>query len=145
MSRDPMRPLADREYPETNTQSASADIPNMKDRISDVASKLKDKAGQMADTVSEKLGQQRGNAADGLDWAASTIHDGAESVPGGPKVVKMTHSVADGMETTASYLREHDFKKMGKDVMDVCRRYPTQSLVAALTVGFLLGRSARRK
>ena len=106
-----------------------------------MASKVSDKAGQVADTVSEKLGQQRENAAEGLDRTASTIHNRAESVPGGPKVVKMTHSIADSMESTASYFREHDLKNMGKDVMDVCRRHPTQSLVAALAVGFLIGRS----
>jgi hypothetical protein len=141
MSRDPMKPIDDGAFPERNTQGATADIPNVKDRISDMASKVKDKAGQVA--VSEKFGQQRGNAAEGLDRAASAIHERAESVPGGPKLVKMTHSVADGMESTASYLRDHDFKKMGKDVMDVCRRYPTQSLVAALALGFLIGRSRR--
>ncbi len=145
MNRDPMQPFDDKDLSQVKTQNANAGIPNVTDRMSDMALKVKDKAGQVADTVSEKLGQQRGNAADGLDWAASTMHDGAESVPGGPKVVKLTHSIADGMESTASYLREHDFKKMGKDVTDVCRHYPTQSLVAALAVGFLLGRSARRK
>jgi hypothetical protein len=138
-----MQPFDDREFTETKTQSANAGTPDVKDRISDIASRVNDKAGHFADTVSEKLGQQRGNAAEGLDWVASTIHDRAESVPGGPKVVKMTHSIADGMESTASYLRDHDFKKMGKDVMDVCRRYPTQSLVAALAVGFFIGRSRR--
>lgn len=143
MSREPMKPFDNREFPHTETHSANAGIPDVKDRISDMASKVKDKAGQVVDTVSEQLGQQRGNAAEGLDRAASTIHDRAESVPGGPKVVKMTHRIADGMESTASYLRDHDFKKMGKDVMDVSRRYPTQSLVAALAVGFLIGRSRR--
>jgi hypothetical protein len=143
MSRDPMQPFNDREFTETNTQSANASIPDVKDRISDMASKVKDKAGQVVDIVSETLGHQRENAAEGLDRAASSIHDRAESVPGGPKVVKMTHSIADGMESTASYLRDHDFKKMGKEIMDVCRRYPTPSLVAALAVGFLIGRSRR--
>jgi hypothetical protein len=145
MSRDTVKPFDDREFPHPETQSVSADIPDMTDRISDIASNVKDKAGQVADAVSDNLGRQRGNAADGLDWVAANIHKGAESVPGGPKIVKVTHSVAAGMESTASYLRDHDFKKMGKDVMDVCRRYPTQSLVAGLAVGFLLGRSARRK
>jgi hypothetical protein len=143
MSRDPMQPFDDREFTETKTQSENAGIPDVKDRISDMASKVSDKAGHFVDTVSEKFGQQRGNAAEGLDRVASTIHDRAEGVPGGPKVVKMTHSIADGMESTASYLRDHDFTKMGKDVMDVCRRYPTQSVVAALAVGFLIGRSRR--
>ena len=143
MSREPMKPFDDREFLHTKTQSVNAGISEVKDRISDMASDVKDKAGHVMDTVSETLGHQRENAADGLDRAASAIHDNAESVPGGPKVVKMTHNIADGMESTASYLRDHDFKKMGKDVMDVCRRYPTQSLVAALAVGFLIGRSRR--
>ena len=140
MSRDPLKPFDSKEFPD---QSLTAHIPDVKDRISDMASNVKDKAGQVADTVSEKLGQQRGNAAEGLDRVASTIHDRAESVPGGPKLVKMTHSIADGMESTASYLRDHDFTKMGKDVMGVCRRYPVQSLVAVLAVGVLIGRSRR--
>lgn len=135
MSREPMKPFG--------PQSANAGISDMKDRISDMASDVKDKAGQVVDTVSEKLGHQRENAADGLHRAASAMHDNAESVPGGAKVVKMAHNIADGVESTASYLQDHDLKKMGKDVMDVCRRYPTQALVAALAVGFLIGRSRR--
>src|SRR5213076_1725537 len=112
---------------------------DMKDRVADIASKTKDKAGQVAETVSEKLGQGRENAAEGLNRAASTIHDTADSIPGGAKVVNFTHGLADGMETAAEYLRDHDFNQMGKDVMNVCRRYPTQSLVAALALGFLIG------
>jgi len=113
----------------------------VKNRISEVASKVKDKAGQAVETVAETLSRE--NAAEGLERTASTIHAGAERVPGGPKLVKMTHSLADGIESTASYLRDHDVQKMGKDVMNLCRRYPTQSLVAALAVGFLIGRSRR--
>ena len=87
------------ENSQDKTQSENAGIPDVKDRISDMASKVNDKAGHFADTVSEKVGQQRGNAAEGLDRVASTIHDRAESVSGGPKVVKMTHSIAEGMES----------------------------------------------
>ena len=137
MSRDPMRPF---EPFDRTIQDTSEDV---KDRVADIASRVKDRAGQVAETVSEKLGQQRENAAEGLNRAASTIHDTADSVPGGPKLVQMTHSVADGMESAADYLREHDFNQMGKDVMNVCRRYPTQSLVAALALGFLIGRARR--
>ena len=143
MSQNPANPFEVKEFPQTKTQSANAGISDVKDRISDMASTVKDKASHVVDTVSEKLGQQRENAAEGLDRAAFTIHERAQSVPGGPKLVRMTHNIADGMESTASYLRDHDFKKMGKDAMDFCRRYPTQSLIAALAVGFLIGRSRR--
>jgi methyl-accepting chemotaxis protein len=141
MSRDPMKPFDERTIPNQTTNSS---LDNVKETISDVASRAKDKANQMADAVSERLSQQRETAAEGLGRVASTMHEKADSVPGGPKVVNFTHSIADGMESTATYLRDHDFSKMGKDLMNVCRKYPTQSVLAALAVGFLLGRSARR-
>ena len=133
-----MKPFDDKFSATRNTGLNEA-----KDRVSDMTSRVKDKAGQMADTMSEKIDQQRESAADNLDRVASTMHDRAYSIPGGPKVANLTHKVADGMESTASYLRDHDLSQMGKDLMDVCRRYPTQSFVAALAIGFLLGRSRR--
>jgi len=117
MSREPLN---------TFDEKAHAGIRDLKDRVSDTASKVKDKAGQMADSVSEKAGQARESAAIGLDRAAST-----------------THNIADGMHSTASYLKGHDLNQIGADVMNVCRRYPTQSLIAAVAVGFLIGRARR--
>lgn len=144
MNRDPLKPYDERTVPSNPSQTVSTRLGDVKERVSEVAAKTKDNAGEMADTVSEKLDEQRENAAAGLGRAASGLHDTADTMPGGPKVVNFTHSIADGMVTTATYLREHDFSKMGEDLMSVCRKYPTQSLVAALALGFLLGRSARR-
>jgi methyl-accepting chemotaxis protein len=143
MSRDPLKPFDDRQFSNRTADTDSQTINDVKDRVSEMTSKMKDKASQMTDTVAEKLGQQRETAADTLERAATTIHENAASVPGGAKVVNLTHSIADGMESTASYLRAHDFSEMGKDIMDVCRRYPAQSLVAAVAIGFLIGRSRR--
>ena len=137
MSRDPLKPFDENSVPTSR-------LDDVKERASEVAAKTKDKASQMAETVSEKLDQQRENAAEGLGRVASTLHSKADSVPGGPKIVSFTHNIASGMESTASYLREHDLSKMGKDLMGICRKYPTQSIAAALAIGFLLGRSARR-
>jgi ElaB/YqjD/DUF883 family membrane-anchored ribosome-binding protein len=106
--------------------SAQTGLGDLKDRVSDMTSKVKDAAGQVADTVSEKVGQARERAAGGLGQAAST-----------------THTLADGIESTASYLREHDFNQIGKDVINMFRRYPAQSLIAAVAVGFFVGRSRR--
>src|SRR5688572_9464094 len=147
MSRDPMKPFDDQDFQRKTNQGPNAGLNaglnDVKDRVSDITSKVKDKAGQVTELVSERLDHQRETAAGSLDRAAHSIHDNAYNVPGGPKVVNLTHSLADGMESTASYLRDHDFSQMGKDVMNVCRRYPTQSVVAALALGFLVGRSRR--
>src|SRR5687768_14501526 len=137
MSRDPLNPFDENTVPNKS-------LDDMKERVADVASRTKEKAGQMVDAVSDKLNQQRENAAEGLGRVASTLHENAARVPGGPKIVNFTHSIADGMESTATYLRENGLSKMGDEVMTVCRKYPTQSLVAAIALGFLLGRSGRR-
>lgn len=99
---------------------------DLKDRVADMTARVKDKAGQVADDVSEKVGHARETAAGGLGRAATT-----------------THNIADGMQSTASYLRSHDCSQIGKDVMNICRRYPAQSVIAAVAVGFLIGRARR--
>ena len=141
MSREGYNPSNSEETSDFGMQDAAS---NLKDRAAGFASKVKDKASQVGSTVSETVGRQRENAAGGLDRFASTIHENAGAIPGGQKAAKVAHSIADGMESTASYLRDHDFKDMGEDVMGVCRRHPAQALISALAIGFLLGRAARR-
>jgi hypothetical protein len=118
-------------------------IHNIQEETSDAASKVRETAGRTAERISETLDQQREYAADGLGRAASTLHDTAGSIPGGRKVRKLTHNIADGVGSAAGYLRESDFRQVGKDAWGLCRRYPAQSLVAALAVGFLIGRTRR--
>jgi ElaB/YqjD/DUF883 family membrane-anchored ribosome-binding protein len=116
----------------------------LKDQIEDIAARAKDKAGQWTDAASETVDEQRKNVSTGLDRAASTLHEKAGSIPGGPRAVDAAHRVADGMEATASYLRQHDFADMREDVVNICRRHPVQALISAVAVGFLLGRAIRR-
>lgn len=144
MNRDPIGNFDEKTFEREPGRTTGGSFDDVKERVSDAAAKTKERAGQMAESVSERLDQQRENAAEGLGRMASTIHDKARNLPGGPRVVHFTHRLADGMESTAVYLRESDFAKMGDDLLTVCRKYPTQSLVVALTAGFLLGRSARR-
>src|SRR4051812_22393344 len=110
MSRDPMQTRD--EFSNTTAQKSNQEMTDLKDRVSDMTSKVKDKAGQVAETVSEKLSEQRTNAADTLGRAASALRDRAPDIPGGPKVINLTHDIADGMKSTAAYLRGHDFSQM---------------------------------
>lgn len=125
-------------------QNAQSTAERLKDRAKSVASSVKDKADQLADNVSETMDRQRQTAAGGLDSAASALREKAEGLPGGSKATAAGQRLADGMQSTASYLREHDFGAIGNDVVGLCRRYPMQSLIAALAVGFLIGRSRRQ-
>jgi hypothetical protein len=108
--------------------------------IEDFVSKAKDKA----DAASGTINQQRENLSSGLDHAASTLHEQAAKMPGGPRAVNAAHRLADSIEATASYLRQRDFADMRDDLLNVCRRYPVQAVISAVAVGFLLSRSVRR-
>jgi len=136
MSRDPLDPNFD--------ERRSDNVEKLKDRLEDVASRAKDKAEQWSESASETVDRQRQNVSAGLDRAASTLHEKATNIPGGPKAVSAVHRLADGMETTASYLREHDVADMRDDFISLCKRHPVQALVSAVAFGFLLGRSVRR-
>jgi ElaB/YqjD/DUF883 family membrane-anchored ribosome-binding protein len=142
MSRNPL----DSEFNEAdNFGDGRADnTETLKEKIDDIASRAKDRAGQWTDAASETVDQQRENISTRLDRAASTLHENAQRVPGGPRTVNAAHRFADGMEATASYLREHDFADMRDDLINVCKRRPVQALVCAAAFGFLLGRSVRR-
>ena len=71
-------------------------------------------------------------------------HEKAGSLPGGQKAASAANSLADGMESTASYLRDHNLKDMGNSLTGICRKYPVQSMVAAVAVGVLVGRALRK-
>lgn len=119
-------------------------VEKLKERLEDVASKAKDKAEQWTESAAATADRQRENVSSGLERAASTLHEEATNIPGGPRAVSAVHRFADGMETSASYLREHDFADMRDDLISLCKRYPVQALVSAVALGFLLGRSVRR-
>jgi len=139
MSRDTFNPLNSE-----NASDFSDTISDAKDRAAGFASELKEKASHVASTVSDTVGRQRDNVAGGLDRVASTIHEKAGSLPGGPRAADAAHSLADGMESTASYLRDHNLKDMGDSFTGICRKYPVQTVISALAVGFLVGRALRK-
>src|SRR5262249_26527844 len=117
-------------------------VEKLRGSLEDVASKAKDKAEQWAEFASETVDRQRENVSSGLERAASTLHEKATNI--GPQAVNAVHRFADGMGTTASYLREHDFADMRDDFISLCKRHPAQALISAVAFGFLLGRSVRR-
>jgi DNA polymerase I-like protein with 3'-5' exonuclease and polymerase domains len=54
-----------------------------------------------------------------------------------------THKVADSIESAGVYLEEKNLDGMLDDVAGVIRRYPLQSLLAGIAIGFLLSRKRR--
>jgi hypothetical protein len=116
---------------------------DVREGVSDFASQAKDKASHLASSAAETAGRQRENAAKGLHRAASAIQDNASKLGNG-KASDAARKFAGGIDSTASYLEEHDFADMGKDVMNVARRHPAEAIIASLAIGFLVGRALKR-
>ena len=51
---------------------------------------------------------------------------------------------ADTLERAGTYLQQQDLNDMRADLENIIRRYPVQSLLIGLGVGYLLARGTRR-
>jgi ElaB/YqjD/DUF883 family membrane-anchored ribosome-binding protein len=79
--------------------------------------------------------------ASGIDSAAHTLREKAESLPGGAKVASAAQATSDAMETAADYVRDQDFEGMIDDAQELVKRHPGAVLLAAAALGFVIGRS----
>jgi hypothetical protein len=53
-------------------------------------------------------------------------------------------AVADGVESANSYLQEKNFAEMATDLTALIRRYPVQSLLVGVGLGYILARLTTR-
>ena len=111
------------------------------EKLSNTATQVKDKVSEMGQAAKDKIDENRGAAASGLDKAASTLHEKAESLPGGETVTHLAHATADKLSSTAEYVRRHDVNSMMSDVETLVKNNPGPSILAAAVIGFLVGRA----
>jgi len=104
-------------------------------------SKMTDKVTETATQVKDKVEANRNVAAHGIEQAASTIREKADSLPGGETVSNLAHTAADKLSATAGYVRETDVNTMMADVETLVKNNPGPALMAAALVGFLVGRA----
>jgi len=141
-SRNPLYPNTERLQQGPNRKESIEDT--VTNKVADIAGRIKDQAGAAADKVSDGFDKGRKAAAGTLHQAASTLREKADGLPGGQTTAGIAERLADTVESTSTYLREHDMEDMKADVERLVRRNPTQSLIAACVVGFLIGRAFRR-
>ena len=129
---------------ENITNEMNAAVDKARDQMSDATQVAKQKAEELGRQAESKMDAARGPAANSLEGAASTLHQKADNLPGGPRVRDAAHSAANKLTDAANYLRTHNVRDTAADVDRTVRRYPAQSLLAALCVGFWAGRLIRR-
>ena len=128
----------------TQDSNATADV---KTAARDMTEGARKAAASMSDAARDAAAtsdESRSTAADGLDAAASALHDRAADLPGGETVRNVARATADRLGSSAEYVRTHDAKRMMADVESFVKSNPGPALAVAAAFGFLLGRALSR-
>lgn len=103
----------------------------------------KEKAGELAGQASTAVDDGIDRAASGLDTAADMLRDRGEQMGEGSGVQSSTAMVADRLDAAALYLRDKDSGQLIADLEALVRQKPTQSLLVAAGMGFLISKILR--
>jgi ElaB/YqjD/DUF883 family membrane-anchored ribosome-binding protein len=112
--------------------------------LADRASEAKDSISDMARTATKKVDEGRSIAAERLEGVASAVQERVGELPGGQRVKELASAAADGLSTTADYVRTHDAKRMMADMETVVKNNPGPAMLVAAVFGFVLGRALTR-
>jgi ElaB/YqjD/DUF883 family membrane-anchored ribosome-binding protein len=124
----------ERGYNQTGGALGTGQSEDTGSQVSRTATQVKERAQDTAD-------QAMDTAAGGMESTAGTIRDKVEGQGGIQE--KAGTAIADGMDKTAQYLREHDSQAVMQDMERYVRDHPTQAVLGALAVGFIVGRIIR--
>jgi ElaB/YqjD/DUF883 family membrane-anchored ribosome-binding protein len=116
----------------------------MGDKLGDAASTARNTVSNLGRSAVEAADNNREAAARGLQTAAATIRERADSLPGGQKVADFANGAADRLSSTADYVRHHDVRGMVDDLERLVKNNPAPCLVAAAAIGFVIGRAVAR-
>lgn len=111
------------------------------DQAKEIAGQAQEKVGNVATMARERTDQGVDRAAEGLHTAAEKMREHAETREG--VHAQVGTKVADTLDRTSSYLKEHDTAQMWDEVETFVRQNPMQAAAGALVAGFLLGRIFR--
>ncbi|HEX3721344.1 MAG TPA: hypothetical protein VHV31_01050 [Nitrolancea sp.] len=107
------------------------------------ADAAKAKGQEMMDRAQQQAEAQRRMTADRLGDVADTVRQKQDQLPGGETTQRMAATAADKMDQASDYLQRHDMGDIANDLQQFARAHPTESLVAAVALGFLFGRALR--
>jgi hypothetical protein len=97
--------------------------------------RAKDVASSTTTSAADAINTKRAQAADAIDDAAERLGEQGKRAP---KPLDQYAEVAQNkLNTAADYVRDHDARQMGQDVLEVAREFPVASLTicAAVVVG----------
>lgn len=92
-------------------------------------------------TSGDKLDEARHWTAEEVRTAASSIRRAGRY--GSRGIDDMASAAADGLDSTAAYIRNHNARSVFADLRQVMSRHPVGLLVAAGAIGFLFVAASR--
>jgi len=101
----------------------------------------KAKAQEPGTAAADKVGGATKAVGETMSSWAGTIR---ESAPQEGTIGSAAKTVANQLDNAGSYLQDKTFENMARDVTALIRRYPIQSLLVGLGVGYLLSRRSER-
>jgi ElaB/YqjD/DUF883 family membrane-anchored ribosome-binding protein len=112
-------------------------------KAQDTASSMGQKAQDVAASAQQRTDEALSNVGEKMSSLAGTLR---QSAPREGTLGTAATAVADRLQAGGSYLQEHGVEDMAGEVTAMVRRYPMQSVLIGLGIGFLLGQaiSSRR-
>lgn len=114
-----------------------------KEQASQAVDTAKQKAGQVAEQATTQVDAGMEKAAGGLDKAADMLRQKTESMPQGGGVQSIASTAATQLDKGAQYLKDKDTDQLVADLEAMVRQKPTQTLLVAAGIGFLLSKVVR--
>jgi uncharacterized protein YjbJ (UPF0337 family)/uncharacterized protein YoxC len=124
----------------------------MMQQAGQAAAGIQQKVGNLAEDTQAKAQELNTRASEGLNEAKTAVGKKmgslAETIrrnlPKEGSVGSATQSVANSLSAAGSYLEEHTFEDFSTDMTAVIRRYPLQSLLVGVGIGYLISRGSER-
>jgi hypothetical protein len=120
--------------------SAGQKVSAVADKAKETARDAANKAGDMAKNVGHKAEDAVSSVGGQMKSLAGTIR---EKAPHEGVVGSTATAVANTLDSSGEYLQKHNLSGMAHDTTNVIRRYPIQSLLVGIGVGFLLAKVTR--
>lgn len=138
-----------------NGQSTSGSPSGFESQSSSQESGVSGRVKSVATTVKQKASTIPSMLADGLEAGANALRqnrvapspgpDGSTAVvPSDSSIAAVTDTLADGMQSSAEWLRDADLDKLKSGVEQQVKEHPARTLLVALGAGYLIGKALRR-
>ena len=111
------------------------------DRTAGVVASMSAKARELGATAAKKANEAAPLVGEKMESLATAMR---ERAPREGTLGTASTKVAEGLESAGHYLQERKFDHLGEDFRGLVRRYPLQSLLVGLGLGFLLAGRNRK-